>query len=842
MFAKNKFKWRVPMTVITKGPKAVLFSTLLVGIYFCTNKNGWAMEAKLLEERLIFLENEINQKQLNIDHIWTMMAACLVFFMQGGFLLLEAGLVRSKNSINVAQKNIADFILATVCFGAVGFMIMFGTSLNGLIGLDWDLFAFDKVEDWTFTFFVFQVVFCGTAATIVSGAVAERMKFGGYLAITLVISLLIYPVFGHWAWGNLLVTDNAPFLASLGFIDFAGSTVVHSVGGWVALAAILVIGPRIGRYDQDGNPVTINGHSPVLATFGCIILWIGWIGFNGGSTTAGTPAFAHIIANTVVSGAIGGLVGLFLGRFVDAHYRPDRSINGVLGGLVGITAGCDIVNLWGAILIGGGSAIAVVFVAEFLEKKIKADDVVGAVSVHAVAGAFGTIALALVAPAQTFENGMWTQLGVQSLGVVVAFLWAFVLPYVLFKIIDRMFKGGMRVSADDETNGLNFAEHAATMGASHILREMQDVFGATQDEGETPANFIPADEADEIAFYFKRLMKRNASLVSGMQKTTSVLVQASQNLTRMSTNLSAQAEQTQSRAFELESTTQNVSANMNIMASGVGESGNMAQAIAQNADNMSLTVQSVADEIRKVMSSIEEISSTTDQTQNLLSSAVVEVREGRDKMQAMGQAARDTGQVLNMISDIANQTNMLALNATIEAARSGQAGKGFAVVAGEVKKLADQTAKAIANIETRVLNMQAGASDAVHVMEKIAGLVEHVSDTADGINLAVGRQTSAADKITGRLNKMTDMTTHVASEINRVATNTNKASGLAGDAATQTSNLNDGILDVKQAASLSHTQAHDLKSEAEEISRSANDLNKLVNRLSLHKQAQEAAE
>jgi len=830
------------MTVSKTLPKMGVFSAIFAATLLLFGESSWAMDAKALEERLAFIETELTQKQVNIDHIWTMIAACLVFFMQGGFLLLEAGLIRSKNSINVAQKNIADFILATVCFGAVGFMMMFGSSFGGLIGLDWELLAFDKVEDWTFTFFIFQVVFCGTAATIVSGAVAERMKFGGYLAVTLLIALLIYPVFGHWAWGNLLNGDNEPFLASLGFLDFAGSTVVHSVGGWVALAAVLVIGPRLGRYDKDGQPVEINGHSPVLATFGCIILWIGWIGFNGGSTTAGTPAFASIIANTVVAGAIGGLVGLIVGRCVDGHYRPDRSINGVLGGLVGITAGCDVVTLWGAIFIGGGSAVAVVFAADFLEKKIKADDVVGAVSVHAVAGAFGTLALAIVAPAGSFEMGMWAQLGVQAIGVATAFVWAFALPYLILKVVDKMFDGGMRVSGEDELNGLNFAEHAATMGASHVLREMEHVFAGSDGAEEPHANFVAADEADEIAFYFKRLMQRNASLVSGMQKTTSVMVQASKNLANMSTNLSAQAEQTQSRAFELENTTQNVSGNMNQMASGVGEAGNLTKTIAQNADEMSLTVQSVADEIRNVMGSIEEISTSTGATQDLLNSAVAEVREGRDKMQTLGEAARDTGQVLSLISDIANQTNMLALNATIEAARSGQAGKGFAVVAGEVKNLADQTAKAIANIESRVLNMQAGASDAVHVMEKIAGLVENVNDTADGINHAVGVQTTAADRITGRLNDMTDMTSQVACEINRVASSTHEASTMAGSAANQTENLNEGIMDVKQAAGLSHTQARDLKGEADQISRSANELNHLVSRLSLHKQAQEAAE
>lgn len=831
------------MTVCSRGTMAFLFIFMFVLGLSVLSNGAYAMDAKILEERLTFLENELNQKQVNIDHIWTMMAACLVFFMQGGFLLLEAGLVRSKNSINVAQKNIADFIIATVCFGAVGFMIMFGTSFGGLFGLDMELLAFDQVEDWTFTFFIFQVVFCGTAATIVSGAVAERMKFGGYLIVTLLIALVIYPVYGHWAWGNLLNADNETFLTSMGFIDFAGSTVVHSVGGWVALAAILVLGPRLGRYDKDGKPVEINGHSPVLATFGCIVLWIGWIGFNGGSTTAGTPAFAHIIANTVVAGAIGGLVGLICGRYVDGHYRPDRSINGVLGGLVGITAGCDVVSLWGAIFIGGGAAVCVVIASDFLEKVLKADDVVGAVSVHGVAGAFGTIALAVVAPVETFGgNTMFGQLGVQAIGVVVAFGWAFVLPYIILKAIDKMFKGTMRVSEEDELNGLNFAEHAATMGASHVLREMEHVFGPQGDEDEPHANFIAADEADEIAFYFQRLMKRNQRLVSGMEQTTGVLVNASRNLASMSTGLSAQAEQTQARAHELESTTQSVSGNMNVMACGVGEAGNLAKTIARNADDMSVTVKNVADEIRAVVSSIDEISNTTGQTQSLLQSAVGEVREGRDKMKALGEAAQSTGAVLSLISDIANQTNMLALNATIEAARSGAAGKGFAVVAGEVKNLADQTAKAIADIEKRVNTMQSGAIDAVQVMEKIAHLVENVNDTADGINSAVAVQSTAADRISGRLGEMTDMTTYVAQEINRVANDTHEASNVAGSAANQTGALNEGILDVKTAADLSRTQATDLKDEADQISQTASELNKLVSSLSLHKMASQAAE
>ena len=228
---------------------------------------------------------------------------------------------------------------------------MFGPSINGWIGSG-EIF-WNEQSDWHYTFFVFQLVFCGTAATIVSGAVAERMKFSGYLLATVIISLLIYPVFGHWAWGNLLIPDNPAWLADMGFIDFAGSTVVHSVGAWTALAGIIVLGPRIGRFDSNGRAVKIHGHSAVLATAGAIILWIGWMGFNGGSTTVGSPAFAHIISNTMVSAAFGGVVAMTIGRMQDGLFRPVWPINGVLGGLVGITAGCDAVTTHGGAMIVG---------------------------------------------------------------------------------------------------------------------------------------------------------------------------------------------------------------------------------------------------------------------------------------------------------------------------------------------------------------------------------------------------------------------------------------------------------------------------------------------------------
>jgi ammonium transporter, Amt family len=375
---------------------------------------AWAAVSQAdLEALRAEFQAALDDKQTNIDHVWTMLAAALVFLMQGGFLLLEAGLVRSKNSINVAQKNIADFIIAGCAFWLVGFGLMFGPSTGGWFGLANPFW--NHSGDWDFTFFVFQLVFCGTAATILSGAVAERMRFGGYLAAAVAVALFIYPVFGHWAWGNLLVADNEAWLADLGFIDFAGSTVVHSVGGWIGLAAIVVAGARIGRFDEAGNPLPIHGHSAVLATMGAILLWVGWIGFNGGSTTAGTPAFAHIISNTMLSACFGGAVAMTLGRLHEGLHRPVWPINGVLGGLVGITAGCDVLTTTGAIAVGLTSGIVVVYATRFMENRLKLDDAVGAVAVHGVCGAWGTVLLAVLMPAEALgEVSRLHQIGVQA--------------------------------------------------------------------------------------------------------------------------------------------------------------------------------------------------------------------------------------------------------------------------------------------------------------------------------------------------------------------------------------------------------------------------------------------
>ncbi len=389
--------------------------------------------------------------QVNLDYVWTIMAAALVFLMQAGFAMLETGLTRAKNAANIIMKNVMDAAAGSIVFFLVGFGLMFGPSLGGWIGTSG--FALTGIEGqdatWTYAFFFFQAVFAATAATIVSGAVAERVKFSAYLVFSLIIAGVIYPIFGSWAWGGLF--NGGGWLEDLGFLDFAGSTVVHSVGGWAALAGALVVGARAGKYGEDGEPVSIPGHSLPLAALGVFILWFGWFGFNAGSTTAGSTGIAIIAANTFLAASAGG-VGAMAITWI-RYGMPDvgMTLNGVLAGLVGITAGCDAVLPIGAIAIGLIAGILVVSAATALEHYV--DDPVSAVAVHGVCGAWGTLAVAIFAA----DGFSLSQLGVQAIGVGAAFLWTFPLSYLVFTLVKTTM--GIRIDEETETAGLDLHEH-----------------------------------------------------------------------------------------------------------------------------------------------------------------------------------------------------------------------------------------------------------------------------------------------------------------------------------------------------------------------------------------------
>jgi Amt family ammonium transporter len=426
-------------------------------------KTAWALALLLIIPALAFggeeavnvasNKNAIDLLQTNLNYVWTLVAACLVFFMQAGFAMVESGFTRAKSAVNIMMKNLMDFSMGSIAFWAIGFGIMFGTSSTGWFGTNgFFLSGWEgpKGDQWVLAFWMFQCVFAATAATIVSGAVAERTKFVGYLIYSIVLCAFIYPVFGSWAWGSLL--NGGGWLEGMGFIDFAGSTVVHSIGGWAALAGAIVLGPRLGKYGKNGEVRAIPGHNIPMAAIGVFILWLGWFGFNPGSTTTGDSSIAMIFVTTNLSAAAGSICAMFASWIM--FKKPDigMSLNGALAGLVGITAGCANVSPTSAIIIGAISGILVVFSVVTIDK-MHIDDPVGAISVHGVCGAWGTLAAGLFNMGGTNVKIITTQL----IGIGAAFAWAFGTAFILFKVIDMTI--GLRISKEEEMMGVDITEH-----------------------------------------------------------------------------------------------------------------------------------------------------------------------------------------------------------------------------------------------------------------------------------------------------------------------------------------------------------------------------------------------
>ncbi len=426
--------------------------TLILTIGLC--EPLFAAEAS--DGTILSVDAAREEMQLNINIVWTCIAAFLVFFMQAGFAMVEAGFTRAKNAVNILMKNLMDFSVGTLAFFLIGFGLMFGKS-NGLFGTT--LFGMSGIEpgsDWNWTFLIFQTVFAATAATIVSGAMAERTKFVGYLVYSFFITLFIYPIFGSWAWGGLL--NGSGWLENLGFLDFAGSTVVHSIGGWLALAGAIVLGPRLGKYGPDGKPKAILGHNIPLAALGVFILWFGWFGFNPGSTTTGNGSIGYIAVTTNLAAAAGAIAAMIVSWMIMKKPDASMALNGALAGLVSITAPCDGVSPTGAIIIGTIGGSLVVLSVLFIDNKLKIDDPVGAVSVHGVCGLWGTLSVGLFnMDCGLFYGGGLKQLAVQILGALTAFFWAFGLGLVLFYGIKKTI--GLRVTSEEELKGLDIGEH-----------------------------------------------------------------------------------------------------------------------------------------------------------------------------------------------------------------------------------------------------------------------------------------------------------------------------------------------------------------------------------------------
>ncbi|MFZ5986538.1 MAG: ammonium transporter [Bacillota bacterium] len=428
----------------------------------------------LVPSFVLAADDEINAATASaINTIWVLVAAFLVFFMQAGFAMVEAGFTRAKNASNIIMKNLMDFAIGSLVFFAVGFGLMFGLDKGGFMGTS-GFFAMDSMEHLGLSipleaFIIFQTVFAATAATIVSGAMAERTKFSSYVAYSAVISLVIYPIVGHWVWGG-------GWLSKLNFIDFAGSTVVHSLGGWAALVGASILGPRIGKFNKDGKPNAIPGHSITLGALGVFILWFGWFGFNPGSTLAGTDLSIGRIAMTTNLAAAAGACVVMIVTWI-RYKKPDVSmtLNGALGGLVAITAGCAAVSMVGSIIIGAIAGFVIVFGVEFVEKVLKVDDPVGAVTVHGLCGSIGTLLVGLFATESgLLYGGGFRQLGVQALGVAAVAVWTLATTFILFKAIKATI--GLRVSKEDEEMGLDIGEHGTQAYADFHVKSVDSIF------------------------------------------------------------------------------------------------------------------------------------------------------------------------------------------------------------------------------------------------------------------------------------------------------------------------------------------------------------------------------
>jgi Amt family ammonium transporter len=634
----------------------------------------------------LFAEN-IQERMASYDELnltWILISAALVLLMQAGFTAVETGMIRAKNSINVAIKNAIDLMFAIVIFFLVGYAFMFGDSVGGWIGFS-HFGLSDVTEEYDFAFFVFQAMFAGTTITIVSGAVAERMNFLGYVLAGVILIAFVYPVFGHWTWGG-------GWLSEMGFMDFAGSTIVHSIGAWAGLSATLIMGPRIGRF-RKGEVVEIPSYNLSTVAVGIFILWFGWFGFNGGSTLGITDNVAKIILNTNISAAFGGVTAFFISIFLYGKPHVDKVMFGALAGLVGITAGCDVVSTGGAVGIGVLSGIAM-YVGEYVLIKLKIDDPVSAIPVHGFAGAVGTISLAIFAPESSLSTGgMWSQIYVQTFGVVTGFLWAFLIGIFIFTIFKGM--GILRVSHKDEYIGLNASEHDAKFEFNDALKTINQIVASGDFSKRMKVE--PNSEVAILARSFNELLNdietsaKTMSRIADGDLGIEIVPRSQKDLLRNSLknmifNMRNAIVEIQEGSETIQKNLENIQHSKNVFVDSNSQ-------FMKGIDNITISLYNanlgegsavLHNDIQKgekaIRQSIADIEDVNDSLGDIVSAI--------EKLDSKARNVKDTIAKLEEISD---QTNLLALNAAVEAAHAGMHGKGFTVIADEVQKLAENS-------------------------------------------------------------------------------------------------------------------------------------------------------
>jgi Amt family ammonium transporter len=713
--------------------------------------------------------------QENLDIVWIVVATSLVFLMQAGFTALEAGLVRAKNSINVAVKNFSDLTFAIIAYFLTGYAIMFGTDYSGFFGTSGFLLE-GQDKPYDYAFFMFQAVFAGTVATIVSGAVAERMQFGGYLFVSFVLSALIYPVSGHWVWGS------GGWLAEKGFIDFAGSTVVHSVGAWIGLVGAWMLGPRIGRFDKDGNVLQIPGTNLQMATVGVFILWFGWFGFNGGSTLVGDGSIAKVVTNTSLAAAVAGVIGFMVSRVLSGRAEVSKLINGSLAGLVAITAGCAVVEPMGALFIGIGAGVVVSLAESFLLNVMKIDDPIGAIPVHGVAGVWGTLALAFFAPVEALSvPSHFDQFIIQLTGVGATFVWAIVTGIILFSILKLT--NSLRVPPEYEIRGLNESEHGAKQSLIDTYDAVDDMIksGDFKKKIEIEIGTEAGDIAKMFNIFSEELMKISEVANDIAKGDLTCQFEAKGERDTLGNAIVSMLNDLNKFAIEVRDSSNSIAQSVSSLGSA---NSSLQSSNTQLIDGVEYVSNSILESNNKI-NIVDRLSKDGIVSLNSLRGNMTDIDKMmmhfKDNISELDSSVIDINSILSTISDIADQTNLLALNAAIEAARAGNHGRGFAVVADEVRILAEKTQNAVKDIDLKLKNLKQHSTEAVDnsnsVIENIENSVTVVNSTTDSFNVIQNDITDIKDRINSvsdTMQKQTDITEfakEVADNINETIEN-----------------------------------------------------------------------
>ena len=742
--------------------------------------------------RLETVEKRIDLIKTNLDYVWVIISAALVFLMQAGFMALESGMARSKNSINVAIKNLTDFVIGVIGFWLVGFGLMFGSSWHGFIGHTDFMISIEN--PWTAAFFIFQAVFVGTAATIDSGAICERAKLKQYIFLSLLMSIIIYPIFGHWAWGSFLhgAEGSGPgWLEARGFKDFAGSSVVHSVGGWMALAGVIVVGPRLGKFqtvkgsNKKGKPNKIAPGDMRFVFLGTFLLFFGWYGFNCGSTLAATPDIAVIATNTTLAACFGCLSATGLAWFFHAEKKMEGEMiaNGVLAGLVGITAGCAFVGSVGSVFIGLIAGVIVYLGSWFIENVLKLDDVVGAVPVHAFCGAWGTLAVGFfIRPELLGELTRMDQIRIQAIGVGACFAWAFGCGLLLYFLVDKFF-GGIRVSEEDEITGLNITEHGATSSLIELANTM-DSLTKTGDFGEDiKVNVERGTEIGDIADLFNKMIVKIRAAIKESEKQKQIahdMLEVSekqkQELIETQAKLDEEREAAAKGRQEFLQNTKNKVASVTTSINSVEDKMSSSEQITLE---MSASFKDMVGVLDQMLGSLNEAYEKINNVESINATTTSTISQSKAHFDGLQIVTKEVKDMIAFIDDIANKTHILSINSGIEAARAGESGKGFGVISKEVRNLSEQTSKAAADIGLKIGDVGHRIENVGNALAKILSIIEEIGTLNTSILSIIRKNQDLSSTIARQSETTVAAVDRMNNDIHTVVSEAHKAATVA---------------------------------------------------------------